>query len=179
MSGGEVVHMAAPETLAEVAAAAGATVTDLREYSPEDMVELMKDVLGMNVIARNKVLKELKPVDLAGEAAATVPLSFEVDLVAGKAGKAATATAGQAVSGTPITKPLHDAPGDTPAIEEQTAATQPTTAQSPQRGACSISKELLLKRTGIIDQALVRAATHHSCPARVRTTFCAMRLIGW
>jgi hypothetical protein len=50
--------MAVPTTLAAVGQAVGASESDMLEYSEADMSELLKDELGMGVVARNKVLKE-------------------------------------------------------------------------------------------------------------------------
>eukprot|EP01047_Picozoa_sp_COSAG01_P085186 COSAG01_NODE_18603_length_1065_cov_0.873706_2_plen_325_part_01 len=47
-------------TLADVTAAIGATVSELRECTVEDLTEVMRDELGMKVVARNRVLKELR-----------------------------------------------------------------------------------------------------------------------
>ena len=47
-----------PGTLAGVADAVGATVVDLLGYPREDLVELLKDELGLKVVARNAIVKE-------------------------------------------------------------------------------------------------------------------------
>jgi hypothetical protein len=48
----------APTTLAAVAAEVGAVVGELLKYSEADMGELLKDELGMKVVARNRILEE-------------------------------------------------------------------------------------------------------------------------
>eukprot|EP01046_Picozoa_sp_COSAG06_P032631 COSAG06_NODE_3275_length_5577_cov_6.602410_8_plen_74_part_01 len=47
-----------PRTLAAVGAAVGASVAQMLKYSEADMAELLKEELGMKVVARNAILEE-------------------------------------------------------------------------------------------------------------------------